>query len=370
MPGSHSRPAMRVPVLDVEVELKWISLVLMVFQNTLLVLIMRYSRVYANDGVLYLTSTAVVMSELFKFIIAITGTFHESSSISKGFIAHLKDEIFHVDTIKLAVPGLLYTVQNNLLFIALSNLEAAIYQVTYQLKILTTAVFSVALLGKHISSLQTISLFILTAGVAAVQLSQESFTKKETDDESNEQNPFLGLICVLLACCSSGFAGVYFEKILKQGRKVSLFVRNIQLSLFGMSLGLVGVVARDFEKVNSNGFFQGYNKVVWTVILVQAGSGFVIASVMKYADNILKGFATAISIILSSVISVYLFDFRITLLFFFGVVLVSMAVFLYGYKKKAKVEDPPSRGYTKVNTKPPVYRPQVPLLPGKGKHTV
>jgi UDP-sugar transporter A1/2/3 len=28
-------------------------------------------------------------------------------------------------------------------------------------------------------------------------------------------NQMVGLVAVLLACCSSGFAGVYFEKILK-----------------------------------------------------------------------------------------------------------------------------------------------------------
>lgn len=39
-------------------------------------------------------------------------------------------------------------VQNNLLFISLSNLSGAVYQVTYQLKILTTAVLSVVILGK------------------------------------------------------------------------------------------------------------------------------------------------------------------------------------------------------------------------------
>lgn len=39
---------------------------------------------------------------------------------------------------------------------------------------------------------------------------------------------FVGLMAVLLACVSSGFAGVYFEKILKETRQ-SIWVRNIQL---------------------------------------------------------------------------------------------------------------------------------------------
>jgi hypothetical protein len=47
---------------------------------------------------------------------------------------------------KLSIPSFLYTVQNNLLYFALTNLDAATYQVCYQLKILTTALFSAILL--------------------------------------------------------------------------------------------------------------------------------------------------------------------------------------------------------------------------------
>jgi len=62
----------------------------------------------------------------------------------------------------------LYAIQNNLLFIALSYLNAATYQVTYQLKILTTALFSVLLMKKKIEKSQWFSLFLLAMGVALV----------------------------------------------------------------------------------------------------------------------------------------------------------------------------------------------------------
>lgn len=41
------------------------------------------------------------------------------------------------------VPSLLYSIQNNLLYVALRCLEAPLFQVTYQFKILTTAMFTI-----------------------------------------------------------------------------------------------------------------------------------------------------------------------------------------------------------------------------------
>jgi len=124
------------------------------------------------------------------------------------------------------IPAGLYTLQNNLLYIALSNLDAATYQVTYQLKILTTALFSVLMLSKKIDSLKWISLVILTVGVSLVQWPSSNSTKTTVDQSFN--NKLIGLSAVITACFSSGFAGVYFEKLLK-GSSTGVWVRNIQL---------------------------------------------------------------------------------------------------------------------------------------------
>ena len=54
------------------------------------------------------------------------------------------------------------------------------------------------------------------------------------------------------------------------------------------------------------------------------------AAVIKYADNILKGFATAVTIVLSSLISYFfLNDFSPTSLFVIGTVMVIFATILY-----------------------------------------
>ncbi len=52
--------------------------------------------------------------------------------------------------------------------------------------------------------------------------------KKEPSKDIKTSSQFIGLLAVLVACFSSGFAGVYFEKLLK-GSKVSLWMRNVIL---------------------------------------------------------------------------------------------------------------------------------------------
>jgi len=86
---------------------------------------------------------------------------------------------------KLAIPSGLYAIQNNLLFIALSYLNAATYQVSYQLKILTTALCSVFMLGKKVQKHQWFSLCMLAIGVAFVTVREREKRRKIIGDFSS-----------------------------------------------------------------------------------------------------------------------------------------------------------------------------------------
>uniref|UniRef100_A0A8C7I524 Solute carrier family 35 member A3b n=1 Tax=Oncorhynchus kisutch TaxID=8019 RepID=A0A8C7I524_ONCKI len=315
-----------------ESRLKYMSLGVLVLQTTSLVLTMRYSRTLQGEGPRYLASSAVVLAELLKILICLLLIFYDHSNFLV-LNRVLKEEILNkpMETLKLAIPSGIYTLQNNLLYVALSNLDAATYQVTYQLKILTTALFSVSMLGKRLGLYQWLSLLILMTGIALVQWPSESLDGPAPTPLS-AGSQLVGVIAVLIACFSSGFAGVYFEKILK-GTKQSVWVRNIQLGLFGLVFGLMGVFVYDGERVRESGVFQGYNTLTWTVVALQALGGLVIAAVIKYADNILKGFATSLSIILSTLISYFwLVDFDPTSVFFLGAVLVLAATFLLDWR--------------------------------------
>ena len=67
---------------------------------------------------------------------------------------------------------LLYLLQNNIIFFALSRIDAPTFQVLYQSKIVLTALLSVLMLGRRLSARQWLALLLLTVAVVAVE--QES----------------------------------------------------------------------------------------------------------------------------------------------------------------------------------------------------
>ncbi|OWF38458.1 UDP-galactose translocator-like [Mizuhopecten yessoensis] len=310
--------------------LKTVSLVLLTLQNAALILVMRYVRIRQGD--MFMATTAVIVSEALKCLTALGIVFWEEKFSVKNWMKHLYNNIFSqpMDCINVSVPSLIYVLQNNLLYVAVSNLDAATFQVTYQLKILTTALFSVVMLKKQLSRLQWVSLVVLFIGVAIVQMQPDNTPAKAASTATTEvvQNPTLGLVAVIISCLMSGFAGVYFEKILK-GTKQSVWVRNVQLGSLGGVIGLIAMYLKDGEKVAEKGFFFGYDYVVFIVIFIQAFGGLLVAVVVKYADNILKGFATSAAIIISCILSMYFFDFHVSFQFTCGASLVMASIYMY-----------------------------------------
>ncbi|KAI8899626.1 nucleotide-sugar transporter-domain-containing protein [Globomyces pollinis-pini] len=311
------------------VPLKWISLITLIIQNSALVLVMRYSRTLSGPP--YLPATAVVVSEFIKLFVCLLVHIHAESKAHRITTFKILNDVFGPDSnwLQMTVPALLYFIQNNLQYVAVTLLDAATFQVTYQFKIITTALFSVLLLKRTLSSQKWFALVLLTAGIAIVQ-----FPSGSVEKDISSSDRFWGLLAVAAACLLSGLAGVWFEKVLK-GTNKSLFLRNVQLSFFSAVPGLIfGVYIANGKSVAENGFFYGYNKWTWAAITCQAVGGLIVAVVVKYADNILKGFATSLAIILSSLASVFIFDFQLSFLFCIGAIIVLYATHLYGLPDK------------------------------------
>lgn len=304
--------------------IKYGALALLVAQTVGLVLLMRVSRTNHIEGQpMYLASTAVFIAEVMKLGICCCVIHHQSNGELKS---ELNKHVWESpkEVAKLSVLSFLYTIQNNLLYFALSHLDAATYQVCYQLKILTTAIFSMVLLQRKFSTKKWMALIMLTVGVSIVQAGNTISSKSESD----KHHQFIGLVAVLSAACTSGFSGVYLEKVLK-GSQTSLWLRNVQMGMTSCVIALMTVFAKDGKAIAEQGFLGGYTELVWTVVIVQACGGLLIAVVIKYADNVLKVFATSISIILSSVISAIFFNFHASWAFIVGASFVATATVVY-----------------------------------------
>jgi UDP-galactose transporter len=312
-------------------------------------------------GSRYFSSTAVFFNELLKLAISLTVALYEISrnlppqTPATTLFTALYNSVFSADSWQLAVPAVLYTFQNTLQYLGVSNLDAATFQVTYQLKILTTALFSMLLLGRTLSGRKWLSLLILTIGVAIVQIptgssdvagittdsrakfhfprSLEEFwntgaetaykvVKRSATYEGIEEdmglshpkmNSTVGLTATVTASIISGLAGVYFEKVLKNSG-TSLWIRNVQLSFYSLFPAMiVGCGMMDGEDIAKKGFFAGYNWIVVVAIIFQAFGGIIVALCVQFADNIAKNFATSISIIISVLASIILFDFGLSI---------------------------------------------------------
>lgn len=390
--------------------IKQVSLITLTFQNSALILIMHYSRMMPPNGDhRYFTSTAVFLTEVIKLAISLTFAIYEvSRSLAPSTPAtvlfeQIYNSVFSWDGWKLAIPATLYTLQNTLQYVAVGNLDPVHFQILYQLKILTTALFTVTMLGRSLSPKKWISLVILTIGVSVVSiptsnskegsfmihdmtdhffprsvhelgqisntvgdvareltkrtidglsdvgaaLTKRSATYEGIEDDQNMapiMNYSIGLSAVIVAAAVSGLTGVYFEKVLKDpaSSAVSVWTRNIQLSFYSLFPALfVGIFFKDGAEIAKHGFFDGYNWVVWSLILLQAFGGILASLCINYADNIAKNFATSISIVISFLFSVWFFNVQVTITFLLGTILVLISTFLYSGPDRKRGRPPP-----------------------------
>lgn len=311
------------------------SLCVLVFQNASVVLMTRYSRFSRPPSRWYHTSSLVLNQEIVKMALCIAIFCYETPPApdpAKPEMSSLSVAVWRRETLILLLPAALFTMQNYLNIVALSHLDAMTFQVLSQTKLLSAAVFSVWLLDKRLNAMQWISLTILSSGVLLAQYEgpQSSSLPRPTKDvNAAHQNTLLGVVTCVVSGLSSSFAGVYFEKVVKT-TPPSLAIRNIQLSLFGIPLALASLLAMD--AVPSWGhfdFWRGYDAFIVALVMVHALGGLLVAIVVKYADNILKGFATGIAIVVSGLFTAFFWAYEPSPMWVLGCCLVALSPIMY-----------------------------------------
>ncbi|CAK0877504.1 unnamed protein product, partial [Prorocentrum cordatum] len=248
-------------------------------QTTLQVLVIKWARAEGRSGPQYLASTVVLFTEVLKTCVSFALVASESGGVAKAgelVVGHFTRD--PLEALKICVPSLLYArgVRKSL------------------------PVPGALLLPGAAPAVAAPKAALLAAGWGAGPPGGEEA---------------LGFVAVLAACFTSGLASVYLEKLLKQT---------------DASIGERAAHAQDASPIADGGLTQGYTVRVVCVIATNALGGLLCAAVLKYADNILRCFSTALSIVLTCVVSfAVLQEETLDLLFVAGAVLAIAATFMY-----------------------------------------
>ena len=106
-----------------------------------------------------------------------------------------------------AIPAFCYFVSNNCMFYIIRELGPTTYQITNNLKVLSTALLMRVFLARKLSWLRWKALLLLVVGSVVAELNG--------DDGGRVRGSALGYFFVLFSCFASSTGGVLTEKLLK-----------------------------------------------------------------------------------------------------------------------------------------------------------
>lgn len=261
----------------------WAALATFALQNGCAVLIIRWSKVMSPTP--YSSQVAVLMQEVAVKLPVCTVLYALECGGVVAAACALKRDLWTrpIEWLQLAVPALLYTVQNTLLYVGFANVDASIGQITYQTKILWTAAFSILVLGKKLTANQWLALLVLALGVVAVQSANDPAKRTTHHGRPHHrngaggaggggaggQNAILGVGALVCAALCTAFASVYFESMLKGSSRPSLWLRNIQLAAYSSLIATAGLLLLRDPLLAERGWLSGFGPSVWFSVVWQ-----------------------------------------------------------------------------------------------------
>ncbi|XP_056372683.1 probable UDP-sugar transporter protein SLC35A4 [Hyla sarda] len=226
-----------------------------------------------------------------------------------------------------AFPAILYGANNNLVVHMQHYMDPSSFQVLSNLKIVSTALMYSIFLSQNLSIQKWLALSLLTvAGLFYSYGGIQDLEKQSTD--THLYISLQGILLMVIYCLISGLSAVYTEVTLKT-QKIPLSLQNIFLYSFGIMVNFFVHLTES----DSQGFLDGFSVWVLVIIISQALNGLIMSAVMKHSSNLTRLFIISFSMLVNGLLSYLLFQLQLTLLFFFAVFLIGLAVYLfYGIK--------------------------------------
>jgi len=300
------------------------------FQNAIAVIAIKYNIIATDTNApqslsIYIMSNILVIActELLKYVLCWLYILKTESKCLPHSLYTWGEKL------QLAIISMLYTIQGICAFIAIKHLSPEVYQVTTQLKILTTSLMAFLVLNKKFGYRQILALCGLIIGCILV-----NNVKSSSNSKKAQSTDYIGVCTCITACFLSSFCGIWLEYLAKSKNTHSFsYVMhfNFELSLMGLYIYYIFLCCMHSYDSRSleMSFFKFNHPSIILVIGLHSLGGILVAAVMIYADNVFKCFVVAVSILISTVISVFVFSTSLTMEFCIGAVVVLGSSLLY-----------------------------------------
>ena len=265
--------------------LKSSILIAVCLQNAGYTLIRKYSTMTENVS----SREILFVGELIKVVIATYFTLENAESRLEQSSAEgtgMKRLHWLVNnSLKMLVLAGIYGAMNILSFVALEYIGAGEFTICAQLKILSTAGFSVLIMRRSLSWTKWRALMLLVLGcILVVSPSLDTSAQTEAEAESGWLQ-LLGYSAVLTEVLLSGFASIYFEKVVKSTTEiVTIWERNFQLGLY--SLAMYSFIMLYDAATSHRVPWSNWSPLTLLVSCFGAIGGLLVAATLKYADSI------------------------------------------------------------------------------------
>ncbi|KAL8479647.1 hypothetical protein ACS0TY_026525 [Phlomoides rotata] len=240
----------------------------------------------------------------------------------------------------LAVPALLYAINNYLKFIMQLYFNPATVKMLSNLKVLVIAVLLKVIMKRRFSIIQWEALALLLIGISINQL--KSFP---------EGTAALGLpvttvayVYTLIFVTVPSMASVFNEYALKSQYDTSIYLQNLFLYGYGAIFNFLGIlVSAIFKGPGSFNILEGHSKATMLLICNNAAQGILSSFFFKYADTILKKYSSTVATIFTGIASAALFGHTLTINFMLGISVVFISMHQF-FSPLAKVKDDQQNG--------------------------
>jgi len=288
-----------------------------------------------NDMITFSSIKMNFIIEFFKLIFSLNAFIY----LKRIHLNQIQLFLWFKQSIPYSIPAIFYFLNNNLAVHIQSHMDSTSYQILSNFKIFTTAILYRLIIKQKLTKQQWFALILLFLGSLTYSFStlkNASLISKSIIDSNVIIREMyirpLGIPMIVIYCTLSGLAGVYNEWILKRNYNESIHLQNIFLYTYGTFFNLIPIVSLmmiNSQNIDCFYLFRGFSFYTWLIIFTQVFNGLFMSVIIKHSSNIIRLFVISFSLIVNTVLSLFIFHIHFNIYFFISFVTMICALSLF-----------------------------------------